>query len=394
MHKILSSNSSGLPQSTVLKTISDNNNDTSFEQKCLSFLKRTSLHGSDNDTTIKSNEKDKSKSKEKKTLKYGLRSGADIERAIHRTIKEKFLNPIEIIQSIILSAYPDMNPNDQNYSTVLSIPKQNIAVAIRDIGDNITDGEMQRLLLYLNKGKAMSAEDMKASLDLNTLSMLFRAPSAETIVIKKLVISLKNDKSSSPVDPAAPAAPVIKRKVTCELAATTSANTLAWNSKLSSQESSSGSWTWELDQIEAVPCSIKGSNVIFKITEDQIDDIVDTTSSSQITDGDSSQNKEEGTSNPPVKKLLAAGNVSIPLDALKDFSLVPSSSSSPSSIENIKFVKVPMLDSDNNEIGDVKFAYSVQRDSSLDDMARAHKKGITSLLIIIVVINHHYFIRS
>ena len=387
MHKILSSNSSGLPQSSILKTISDSNNDISFEQKCLSFLKRTSLHVSDNDTTIKSNDKDKSKSKEKKPLKYGLRSGAEIERAIHRTIKEKFLNPIEIIHSIILAAYPDMNPNDQNYNTVLSIPKQNIAVAIRDIGDNITDGEMQRLLLYLNKGKPMSAaDDMKASLDLNTLSMLFRAPSAETIVIKKLVISLKNDKSGSPVDPTA--APVIKRKVTCELAATTSANTLAWNSKLSSQESSSGSWTWELDQIEPVPCSIKGSNVIFKITEDQIDDIVDTTSSSQINDGDdSTQNKEEGNSNPPLKKLLAAGNVSIPLDALKDFALVPSSSSpSSSSIENIKFVKVPMLDSDNNEIGDVKFAFSVQRDSSLDDMARAHRKGITTL----VIINHHH----
>jgi hypothetical protein len=375
----------------VLKTISDSNNESSFDQQCLSFLKRSGLYEVENSTTTDDKDRGKGKNKEKvKPLKYGLRSGPDIERAIHKTIKSKFLTPVEIIQNLILSVNPDLNPNDQTFNTSIIIPKQNIAVAIRDIGDNVTDGEMQRLLLYLNKGKAMTADEMKASLDLNSVATLFRVPAAENIVIKKLVISLKNDQTTTSNDPSVP---VVKRKVICELAATTSANTLAWSSTLSSQESSSDSWSWELDQIEPVPCAIKGSNIIFKVTEEQADSSNDSAKTDNNTNNNSttdqsnddennSQNIEEEISK-KVKKLLT-GKVSVPLDALKDFSLIPSSSSSSSSNENIKFVKVPVIDSDNNQIGDIKFTFSIQRDSTLEDMSRAHKKGTISSLSLLL----------
>ena len=386
LHSKLSVSSSGVPQSTVLKTISDSNNESSFDQQCLSILKRSGLSEIETATTATDKDKGKGK-KDSRPLKYGLRSGSDIERALYKTIKSKFLNPVEIIQNLILSAYPDMNPNDQTLNTAITIPNKNIAVAIRDIGDNITDGEMQRLLLYLNKGKAMSTDEMKASLDLNSVATLFRVPAAENIIIKKLVISLKNEQSTTSTDPSVPnTTSNTKRKVTCELAATTSANTLAWSSALSSQESSTDSWTWELDQIEPVPCTIKGSNIIFKVTEeDQVDSSNDSikantdtnTNTNTDTTTQSNDDKIQDNISKKVKKLLT-GKVSIPLDALKDFSLIPSSSSSSSSSnENIKFVKVPVIDSDNNQIGDIKFTFSIQRDSTLDDMSRAHKKGIT-----------------
>jgi hypothetical protein len=162
---------------------------------------------------------------------------------------------------------------------------------------------------------------------------------------------------------------------------------------LSSQESSSDSWSWELDQIEPVPCAIKGSNIIFKVTEEQADSSNDSakidnntnnnsTTDQSNDDENNSQNIEEEISK-KVKKLLT-GKVSIPLDALKDFSLIPSSSSSSSSNENIKFVKVPVIDSDNNQIGDIKFTFSIQRDSTLEDMSRAHKKGTISSLSLLL----------